>query len=105
MSYLKSKLDYWYEIHSGGAIRYFSTNAFPTYPPDTATSKQKMIFYFKRYFRILYPYANAGWYIAILVWHLRHLFGKADTHNPLFKVMGMKLLRLGPHDTVTSPVG
>ena len=54
----------------------------------------------KRYFRIVYPYVNAGWYLAILGWHLRYLFGKTDYHNPLFKLMGMRMQRLGPHDTV-----
>jgi hypothetical protein len=98
--YLKAKLDDFYEIHSGGAIRYFSTNALPTRPPAEATRRQKFIFYLKRYFRMVYPYANAGWYLAILGWHLRYLFGKTDCHNPLFKIMGLRLRRLGPHDNV-----
>ena len=84
--------------------RYFSTNALPSQPPVTATRKQKLVFYMKRYFRILYPYVNAGWYLAILGWHLRYLFGKTDYHNPLFKLMGMRMQRLGPHDTpISSP--
>src|SRR5271167_432381 len=74
--YLKSKLDDLYEIHSGGAIRYFSNNALPSQPPSSATRREKVIFYMKRYFRIAYPYVNAGWYLAILGWHLRYLFGK-----------------------------
>lgn len=102
MPYLKSKLDDLYEIHSGGAIRYFSTNELPSHPPEAATQKQKMVFYMKRYFRIVYPYVNAGWYLAILGWHLRYLFGKTDAHNPLFKLFGMRMQRLGPHDNVPS---
>jgi hypothetical protein len=100
--YLKSKLDDLYEIHSGGAIRYFSTTPLPSHPPETATQKQKVLFYMKRYFRIVYPYVNAGWYLAILGWHLRYLFGKTDAHNPLFKLFGMRMQRLGPHDSVLS---
>jgi peroxin-12 len=58
----------------------------------------------KRYFRIVYPYVNAGWYLAILGWHLRYLFGKTDYHNSLFKLMGMRMQRLGPHDSpISSP--
>lgn len=102
--YLKSKLDDLYEIHSGGAIRYFSTNALPSQPPVTATRKEKFVFYLKRYFRIVYPYVNAGWYFAILGWHLRYLFGKSDYYNPLFKLMGMRMQRLGPHDNVPFPL-
>lgn len=98
--YLKSKLDDVYEIHSGGAIRYFSASPLPTEPPSTASRQEKGVFYTKRYFRIVYPYVNAGWYLAILGWHLRYLFGKTDHHNPLFKIMGMRMQRLGPHDMV-----
>jgi len=98
--YLKAKLDDLYEIHSGGAIRYFSTNPLPTEPPANATRSQRIIFYLKRYFRIVYPYVNGGWYLAILGWHLRYLFGKSDYHNPLFKIMGLRMSRLGPHDNV-----
>ena len=100
MPYLKAKLDDLYEIHSGGAIRYFSTNTLPAEPPANATRTQKFIFYLKRYFRIVYPYVNAGWYLAILGWHLRYLFGKSDCHNPLFTIMGLRMRRLGPHDNV-----
>ena len=100
MPYLKAKLDDLYEIHSGGAIRYFSTNPLPTEPPANATRSQRIIFYLKRYFRIVYPYVNGGWYLAILGWHLRYLFGKSDYHNPLFKIMGLRMSRLGPHDNV-----
>jgi peroxin-12 len=98
--YLKAKLDDLYEIHSGGAIRFFSASPLPTEPLSTATRHQKVVFYMKRYFRIVNPYVNAGWYLAILGWHLRYLFGKTDHHNPLFKIMGMRMQRLGPHDTV-----
>lgn len=71
------------------------------HPPAEATLRQKVVFYLKRYFRIVYPYVNAGWYLAILGWHLRYLFGKTDYHNPLFKIMGMRIQRLGPHDNVS----
>jgi len=98
--YLKGKLDDLYEIHSGGAIRYFSNNPLPTEPPPNATSRQKVVFYMKRYFRIVYPYFNAGWYLAILGWHLRYLFGKTDYHNPIFTIFGLRMQRLGPHDNV-----
>jgi peroxin-12 len=101
---MKSKLDEFYEIHSGGAIRYFENQSPLLNPPQTATTtRQKLVFYMKRYFREVYPYINAGWYLAILTWHLRYLFGNNDYHNPLFQFMGIKLLRLAPHDIVFFP--
>ena len=103
VSYLKSKLDDFYEIHSGGAVRYFSDRPLPSEPPMNATQKEKVVFYVKRYFRIVYPYFNAGWYIAILAWHLRYLFGKTDYHHPLFPIMKLRMQRLGPYDNVHLP--
>ena len=100
--YLKAKLDDLYEIRSGGAIRYLSNSPLPSQPPKTATRREKLAFYMKRYFRLVYPYVNMGWYLAILGWHLQYLFGKTDYHSPLFKLTGLRIQRLGPHDMVHS---
>jgi peroxin-12 len=72
----------------------------PSHPPESASRRDKIVFYMKRYFRLVYPYVNAGWYVAILAWHLRYLFGRTDYYNPLFKIMGIRIQRLGPHDNV-----
>ena len=98
MPYIKSKLDEFYEIQAGGAIRYISTQ--PTRPPTDSSTREKLTFYGKRYYRLVYPYVNMGWYLSILLWHVRYLFGATEYYNPLLQIIGVKLRRVGSHDAV-----
>lgn len=55
---------------------------------------------FRRTFKTLYPYANTGFEIWLLLWNISYLFDRTPAYRPWLNWIGVDLRRLGVEDFV-----
>lgn len=51
-------------------------------------------------FKLSYPHAHLLWELLLLVYNLRHLFGRSPYWRPWFRILGIEVRRMGQEDYV-----
>ncbi|TNY20747.1 cyclin-dependent protein kinase inhibitor [Rhodotorula diobovata] len=49
-------------------------------------------------FKLSYPHAHLLWELLLLVYNLRHLFGRSPYWRPWFRILGIEVRRMGQED-------
>lgn len=99
LPYLKRKLDEGHDIHAPAADAVLLGPQFgrDALPPNAST-KQRILFYYKWFLRKVYPHVNAAYYFAMLMFQLSYLFDASKFHSPFLWLIGTRMRRLGEAD-------
>lgn len=97
LPYLKRKLDESYDIYAPSA-----TVLGPSYNRDTlphdATTRQRILYYYKWFLRNVYPSINAAYYFSILAFSLGYIFDNTKYSSPFLWLIGIRIRRMGETD-------
>lgn len=95
--YIKRKLDEGYDIHVPQA-----TILGPSYNRDTlphnASIRQRILYCYKWFLRIVFPSVNAAYYFSLLVFNLAYLFDNTKYSSPFLWLIGTRIRRLTEAD-------
>lgn len=92
--YLKRKLDEGYEVNAPRALLGTAYTSLPA----NATSKDKILHYYRWFLRNIYPSVNAAYYFALLAFNLAYLFDNSKYHNPFLWMIGTRVRRMTAAD-------
>ncbi|KAL8807296.1 MAG: hypothetical protein Q9182_000801 [Xanthomendoza sp. 2 TL-2023] len=97
LPYLKRKLDESYDIHTASTSilgpQYNRNNL-----PPNATIRERVIYYYKWFLRLIYPSINAAYYFSLLAFNLAYLFDNTKYFSPFLWLVGTRIRRMDQAD-------
>lgn len=105
LPYLKSKLDLFYNQVSGGSSvlghsEQEERERDELHDPSTRPSR-KLAIRLVRLFRKIYPFVNALYHVAHLLYNIGYLFGKTRYYTPWLHLVGLEIRRMSMADYVS----
>ena len=67
------------------------------------TPRQRLNDTFNKAFKILYPYANTSYELALLAYNVAYIFNNTDYYRPWLQLMGIEMQRLSPAELQSKP--
>ena len=97
LPYLKRKLDESYDIHAPQPV-IIGQSYNRDVPGHDATTRQRILYYYKWFLRKVYPSINAAYYFSLLAFNLAYLFDNTKYSSPFLWLIGVRIRRLGEAD-------
>ncbi|KAL2047814.1 hypothetical protein ABVK25_011315 [Lepraria finkii] len=97
LPYLKRKLDESFDIHAPQAAILGPGYNRDALPYD-ATTRQRIMYYYKWFLRNIYPSVNAAYYFSLLAFNLAYLFDNSKCSSPFLWLIGTRIRRLSEAD-------